>query len=138
VIVGPDGDTEEWNVPIRLLKTHSAFFKAAIESDFREKRERCIRLSDDEPIAHDLFITWAYTGGFLAADPPRQGIAEDRDVADLEMLDVPAHKAWVFGDKIRSVDFKNYSMRVIFAKHKFGFGTKGDGSVLCFLEPAQV
>jgi len=62
VVVGEDASL--WTIHKKLLCAQSSFFKAAINSSFREGAEKRVVLKEDDNDAFSIFVQWLYTGSF--------------------------------------------------------------------------
>lgn len=98
VVVGEDASL--WAIHKKLLCSQSSFFKAAIDSSYREGAEKRVVLKEDDDDAFSIFVQWLYTGSFTTMS--------------LRIL----IRAFVLGDKLGVRNFqclafdKIYSMNV--------------------------
>ena len=104
----PNYETESWSLPKALICYQSPFLNAACNRDFRERNENCIYLPEDEPKIFGLYVEWMYYGTYTLGPQPNADFG--RDVST-------DAKAWVLGDKLLSVNFKNYAMRRLYTQY---------------------
>lgn len=129
VIIGEalDSNADGENVlqlPEPLLSHYSPRMNETYETSKREnKRSTSIRLPTVKSPTFDLFVHWMYYGSYT---PSVHTISEDHKVSQ----DI---QAWMLGDHLQSVAFKNYTMRRVYGKHT-GFGT----SLLTLTDAAYV
>ncbi|KAJ4305233.1 hypothetical protein N0V90_000764 [Kalmusia sp. IMI 367209] len=109
IVVGPDPLTDQretWWLPTSLISHYSAFLKAACSHEFKEKEENRITLTDEDPKTFALFVEWMYYDKYsLIFDFQAKGDCS-KDA-----------KAWILGDRLMSVPFKNYAMERIYNRH---------------------
>ncbi|KAK4495380.1 hypothetical protein PRZ48_013711 [Zasmidium cellare] len=61
VLVGGEGDSEEFTIHTASVCTRSSFFKAACSKEWIEARERIVRLPEADSEAFEVFVHWIYT-----------------------------------------------------------------------------
>lgn len=91
-MVGRGDERVSWVLPKSLLAHHSKFFDAALNGTFAESQSGSITMPDDSPDAFRQFVQWLYVGD----------IKTDDGNAWLG--------AWVLGDKIGSIAFRDCAM----------------------------
>jgi hypothetical protein len=103
-IVPPSGDTNTWCLPKALLSRYSGYFQRATRpGTFKESEDNKVTLEDFEPEIFKLFIEFMYYGRYSYRD----------DLTDsLKVRD--SAKAWVLGDYLDAVEFKNFAMRNLY------------------------
>ncbi|KAF2500821.1 hypothetical protein BU16DRAFT_523571 [Lophium mytilinum] len=120
VRVGRDPHTRRWYLPEDLLCQTSAFFRAACKGAFKEAQERLISLPEDEPEIFELFIQWLFSKGYYFTPEPLEDLpAETTEGGSKLGIHKPRTniRAWVLGDKLGVVGFKNYAMDQIGVNH---------------------
>lgn len=95
VVVGEDAAV--WCLHEKLLAAGSTFFKAAVNSQFKEGSERKITLAVDDHLVFQLFVQHLYTRTFRTSS--------------LRLL----LKAYVLGDKLGAPDFKAHVLDKVFS-----------------------
>lgn len=100
ITVGPKDEEVSWILPKSLLTHHSKFFDAALNGTFAESNSRSVTMPEDNPDAFRLFVQWLYIGDIMIDD------------AD-EWLE-----AWVLGDKIGNIAFRNCAMSKLVNDHE--------------------
>lgn len=97
ILVGPD--LVEFSLPSPLLQSCSTYFKAALNGQFREAKDREIKLDDEDVNVFKTFVLWLYGGKKLR-------VADIRDmfnVAEDDCLDVQEEtnlvELYAFADK---------------------------------------
>ncbi|KAL1961769.1 hypothetical protein VTN77DRAFT_1056 [Rasamsonia byssochlamydoides] len=95
VVVGENA--APWSIHKKLLCTHSSFFEVAINSLFREGREKKVVLKDEANEVFSLFVQWIYSGSFTTTSLPL-------------LL-----RAYVLGDKLGSHRFQVFAFDKIYA-----------------------
>ncbi|KAH7077720.1 hypothetical protein BKA63DRAFT_270785 [Paraphoma chrysanthemicola] len=103
-VTSSSSDTAAWGLPKALLSHHSGYFQRATRPcTFRESEDNKVTLEDFEPEVFKLFIEFMYYGRYTYRD----------DLADkLKVRD--SAKAWVLGDYLDAVEFKNFAMRNLY------------------------
>ena len=118
VVVFVVGDTQapkEFTVHEDIVKASSEFVRLALRGDWKEASTRRIPLPDDEPAVFSVYQHWLYNGLIHTA---RQGLTAPSESDDeYELL----AKAYILGEKIMDVAFKNSVMDAIV--EKVGQGT---------------
>lgn len=105
MIVGATDETRSWVLPKNLIIHHSPFFAAALKGSFLESSSNSIKLIEDDPAIFELFVQWLYLG--------RINEEEIRDRGILAYL-----KAWILGDKLGCLKFKDCVMIHIIDYHE--------------------
>ncbi len=94
IVVGEEAAV--WCLHEKILTAGSTFFKAAINSRFKEGSERKITLAADENLVFQLFVQHLYTKTF--------------QTSSMKLL----LKAYVLGDKLGAPNFQTHSLDKIF------------------------
>ena len=79
-----------WILNEELLCDKEPFFRAALQSTFKEGKEKTIHLPEDDPEAFAGFVGWIYTGD----EPYPEGRSSEHNMAIFRL--------WVFADKVGS------------------------------------
>jgi hypothetical protein len=95
-----DSNSEEktWMFPKALLAHHAGYFRRA--DRFKEGEENKVTLESFDPEIFELFVEFIYFGRYSYRDD-LQDVTRIRDSA----------KAWVLGDYLDAVEFKNFAMK---------------------------
>ncbi|ORY14295.1 hypothetical protein BCR34DRAFT_646687 [Clohesyomyces aquaticus] len=117
IVIGAEdiASRRSWFLPKSLLSSNSVFFEAAIENDSDERQEDSVRLPDVNACTFNLFFEWLYY--------ERYGVPS----TDQKTRGASVHAAaWVLGDKLKGMDFKNYAMSRLYFEHdgRVGAGQK--------------
>lgn len=110
------GDSRTWGLPKALLTHHSGYFKRACRSDiFVEGQDNKVEIRDFEPDTFDMFVEFMYYGRYMHKD-------------DLENYFCvrPSAKAWVLGDYLDAVEFKDFAMHYL---HEIYMPTADDDEI---------
>lgn len=115
IIIGlSTADEKSWSLPKALLSHHSGFFQRACRLDsktFLEGEENKIHLTEAESEIFELFVQFMYFGEYLSTD----------DLKDCTRIRDTA-RAWVMGDFLDAIEFKNYSMKELYSIYNPGLG----------------
>jgi hypothetical protein len=104
VIVGTGPEAEHFTLHPQLLTSSSPIFEAMMTKDnFRESKEKVIKLPEDSPGAFAVFAHWLYTRRL--PDCPMEEYDHTRQQIDL--------RAFVFGDKYSLPEFKNMTYKAV-------------------------
>ena len=95
VVVGNEATV--WYLHEKILSAGSTFFRAAINSRFKEGSERKITLAEDENLVFQLFVQHLYSKVF--------------QTSSMRLL----LKAYVLGDKLGAPEFQALALDKIFA-----------------------
>jgi BTB/POZ domain len=95
IVVGEEAAV--WFLHEKLLVASSTFFKAAINSRFKEGSERKITLAADEDLVFRLFVQYLYTRAF--------------QTSSMRLL----LQAYVLGDKLGAPEFQAHALDKIFS-----------------------
>jgi hypothetical protein len=95
------GEERSWTLPKALLSHCSGYF--ARLRHFKEGEEGAVVLHDVEPDIFRVFVEFIYYGRYSYQD----------DLNDHNRIRDSA-KAWVFGDYLDAVDFKNFAIRNLY------------------------
>lgn len=100
IIVGSEGEEEEFRLPRQLLCHASAYFQAALNGPFLEGRLQKIVLEDEDPAVFRTFATWLYQGRLVSKDLCKR-FPESKDFEShiIALL--------VFADKRHVMELKN-------------------------------
>jgi hypothetical protein len=91
-------------LPKALLSHHSAYFQRACRSDiFIEGQTNKVDIPDFEPETFEMFVEFVYFGRYTYKD----------DLTDFLRVRDSA-KAWVLGDYLDAVEFKNFAIRNLY------------------------
>lgn len=82
-----------------MLVRHSRFFAAALEGLFLESKTLKVTLSEDEPLAFELFVQWLYLGHFKSQDE------DPHSTTSMRLI-----KAWILGDRLDCPMFQDHVM----------------------------
>ncbi|TVY63244.1 hypothetical protein Focb16_v014312 [Fusarium oxysporum f. sp. cubense] len=91
-----------WCLPINLVSHYSPYLREICSSNLQESDKR-IRLQYHQPDVFGLFVEWMYYGSYESS-------------SSVSIYNADA-KCWVLGDKLRSIEFQNYSMRHLHEQH---------------------
>ncbi len=98
-VISPDSDDEKsWTLPKALLFHNSGYFRRI--GNFKEVSEGKVTLTDFEPETFKLFVEFLYFGRYSYRD----------DLEDYNRIRDSA-KAWVMGDYLHAVEFKNFAIK---------------------------
>lgn len=100
ITVGRKDEKIAWILPKSLLTHGSDFFNAALNGTFAESGSRLMTMPEDSPEAFRLFVQWLYIGDILIDDVE-------------EWLE-----AWVLGDKLGNIAFRDCAMTKLVKEHK--------------------
>lgn len=103
--VGGTDKIRSWVLPKNLIIHHSPFFAAALNGSFLESSLNSIKLIEDDPAIFELFVQWLFLGK-IDNDP------EELDYCETCLM------AWVLGDKLGCLKFKDYFMICIIEYHE--------------------
>jgi hypothetical protein len=109
IVVGSEQARMAWPLPRALVSYHSIVLKEACERLVQEGRELRITRPEDDPQIFSLFVKYLYndyTTPLL------------NSTVNGTQLNIDA-QAWVLGDSLRSVGFKNAGMARLHASIKF-------------------
>lgn len=129
------GDTEapkKFTVHEDIVKDSSEFVRLALRGDWMEASTRQIPLPDDEPAVFSVYQHWLYNGLIHSV---RQGFGfSSASDEEYEIL----VKAYIFGEKIIDVAFKNSVVDAIVEKlDDFGFNKRLTSLVFDNTTPAS-
>ncbi|KAF1974701.1 hypothetical protein BU23DRAFT_635457 [Bimuria novae-zelandiae CBS 107.79] len=103
-ITSEAGESRTWALPKALLLHHSGYFQRACSSDtFVEGQTNRVSIKDFEPKTFEMFVEFIYFGRYTYKD----------DLTDHYRVRDSA-KAWVLGDYLDAVEFKNFAMRNLY------------------------
>ncbi|KAG7406116.1 hypothetical protein Forpe1208_v014079 [Fusarium oxysporum f. sp. rapae] len=91
-----------WCLPINLVSHYSPYLKEICCLNLQESNKR-IRLQYYQPDVFGLFVEWMYYGSYESSSSV---LISNADA-----------KCWALGDKLRSTEFQNYSMRLLYEQH---------------------
>jgi hypothetical protein len=100
---------DTYSLPKALLSQYSPYLTAACEKTSSENTCNIIKLKFDNPSIFSLFNLWMYYGRYTASEPLFSG---EQNVPTRDV------QAWVLGDKLQSVGFKNYAMTRIYQQYE--------------------
>jgi len=129
VVVGAGTNMGTWNLYEALLCKYSEFFRAALQGQFKEAKEKQVTLPDDNPEVLELFVQWIFTGGYVENGYLRfnrvntrehfENLLVDPNLEDSVFYWCDLHDVhtWALGDKLRSdKTFRNYTMNNLYHK----------------------
>lgn len=94
-----------------LASKESAFIKAALRGEWKESKEKVIRLPEHEPEHFQLFSHWIYDHAIFSA---QEGGEKDALGIDKEWDRLA--RAWVLGSYLQALDFKDAVVGAIIEK----------------------
>ncbi|KAF6228285.1 hypothetical protein HO133_008015 [Letharia lupina] len=97
VTVGNTKAATTWSIPKNLLTHHSAFFNTIVQ-------DNKVALPEDDPDTFELLVQWLYAGGLNTVATRSE----------------PYVKAWILGDKLKCLTFRDHAMLQILHCHKRG------------------
>ena len=97
VTVGNAKVTTSWSIPRNLLTHHSPFLHNIVV-------DNQVALPEDDPDTFELFVKWLYAGEI------------DTDATKSESY----VRAWILGDKLKCLAFRDHSMLQVLHCHKTG------------------
>jgi hypothetical protein len=103
-LIAANSEETSWTIPKALLAHHAGYFRRA--DQFKEGEENKVTLESFDPEIFELFVEFVYFGRYSYRD--LQDGTRIRDSA----------KAWVLGDYLNAVEFKNFAMKNL---HSFYF-----------------
>jgi hypothetical protein len=117
IVKSESGEEKSWAIPKALLSRHSGYFIRL--RNFKEGEDGAVVLQDFDPDIFRLFVEFIYYGRYSYLD----------DLEDQNRIRDSA-RAWVLGDYLDAVEFKNFAMRNLHdiyfppgdAKPKVGIG----------------
>lgn len=110
-----------------MLRTNSAFFKAALSHDWREREEGLVTLLEDDPSAFELYVSWLYTKRVASKFSDEEGTKRSQECALLT-------DCIVLGEKLQDVGFKNALVDCVIAVST----NDGNGNGCCITRPSRV
>jgi hypothetical protein len=129
------GDTEapkKFTVHEGIVKASSEFVRLALRGEWKEASTRQIPLPDDEPAVFSVYQQWLYNS-LIHTVRQDLGFVSESDI-EYELL----VKAYIFGEKIIDVAFKNSVVDAITEKvNQFGFNTRLTSLVFDNTTPAS-
>lgn len=90
-----------------LLCHFSAYFKAVLQSSFKEASQGVIELPDEDVKTFGLFARWIYFNRFQGTDH-RDEESDVQSTGSLTLMDVS--RLWVFGDMRKIPDLMNAAL----------------------------
>lgn len=118
IIVGRGENRQAFLVHKDLLSKYSAFFRAALDGEWREGREKTIYLKEHKTEAFQIFQHFIYTGQVCSS---KTGDLEERSESALCTIDrewARLSQAWIFGEAVLSTAFKDAVVDAMIAKFK--------------------
>lgn len=103
-ITSASGEIGIWDLHKSLLSYHSGYFqRASHPGTFKESEEDSVSISDFEPATFKLFIEYMCYGTYIYRD----NLQDHFKIGD-------SAKAWVLGDYLDAIEFKNFAMRNLY------------------------
>ncbi|KAE9982474.1 hypothetical protein EG328_010864 [Venturia inaequalis] len=90
-----------------LVRVQSPFFESAMAHDWKEAREKVVRLPDDEPDTFRAYFLWAYNHRLFC-----QPLVEPPDKAEVKRMDLLI-RCYILGDKLMDDDFQDAIVDVL-------------------------
>ena len=87
---------QEWRLSSALLTKNSRFFEAALKEPWNGSTTRSVSLEEEDSDAFELFVRWMRLGDY--------GMRNRYASSTLSV------KAWVLGDKLGALDFRDHAM----------------------------
>ena len=94
-------EEEVFYVHKTMLERHSDFFVKALQKEWVEGSDKCVKLPEDDPALFKLFVAFVYTGKIYFQHQP-----ESQPEDTCEEWHICA-RAWVLGDKYQATSFKD-------------------------------
>ena len=126
-----NGETEILNVHRGVLCKNSKFFQSAMKPEWTNLREQpdTIDLPDDSPETVRDYVRWLYSGN-LSIKLYKAGKDTVKKKAEkAEKVNVLLAEAYVFGEKIVDIKYKNKVMKTIVAARESAVWNMGPESV---------
>ena len=132
VVSRPDGETETLNVHQGVLCKHSEFFKRMMKPEWTSMRKspNIIDLPNETVNTMSDYVKWLYAGSMPLTLCNADGNDKREQVAEeAEKIFVMLANAYVFGEKIVDVRYKNAILRAAAAAKKSSKWNMGPESV---------
>lgn len=108
ILVGKDGNAEEYAVHKSYMVKSSDFMKAALSRDWKETRDHHVTIPDHEPAAFEGYINWVYSDKITFKV---EGCADcqslSRATTCLQAHSLALAKMWILGDYLDDKHFCN-------------------------------
>lgn len=115
VVVGAEGLLESFHVHEELLCRTSDFFTAALSKDWKESRQKIVRLPEDDPDLFEIFADFLYGGRIHSTkESDTIGNTDDDYYKDPERERLA--RCWILGDKLAAPLFQDASIDAIIQK----------------------
>lgn len=125
VVVGDGESRQAFFIHKSLLSKHSDFFKAALDSNWKEGNEYTVRLPEDDPEHFQLFAAFLYSGQIYSSkDGDHKAARLEGDSEFKRIL-----QSWILGEKLLSVEFKDACTDAFIAK-MLEDGTYSNGTII--------
>ncbi|KAK3715689.1 hypothetical protein LTR37_006914 [Vermiconidia calcicola] len=109
VLVGPD--EKRYVVHKNLVCDNSSFFRAACNGDWKETKEKVVRLPEVDPDIFANYLGWIYTGELDVRDASSVASApkyhDNMPVKEQTVLEIRTVDTYAFGDMVQDVRFCN-------------------------------
>jgi hypothetical protein len=106
------GDHEVFGVHQGLLCRSSSLLKNAMKPEWQDKREdpACFDLTQDEPEPVALYVRWLYHSEVQIKLPKAGSYNRDKASPELQRTYISLAQAYVFGERIIDIKYKNEIM----------------------------
>jgi hypothetical protein len=111
----PNHSKHVWDIEPVLISRYSQTLKSACNRKQHSDEKICITLLEDDPYIFELFYMWMLDGTTT--------VRTTSLVARNQAVNLDA-QAWILGDQIRSVGFKNYVMNHLYDDYATNFSPK--------------
>jgi hypothetical protein len=122
VVVGSESEVsttvkprEVWFLSRALISHFSPTLKNVCDRSKHGNNEMRIVLNDEDPCIFQLFLEWMLYGAYV---PETLDLKPFHSGVSIEA------QAWVLGDRLRSIDFKNYAMNRLYDQYATNFAPK--------------
>lgn len=104
-----------WSLPQALLSHYSGTLKDVCRPESPGAEDIRIALPKSDPVIFDLFVEWIYYGSYT--------VDLTTTTSNYPGVSLDA-QAWILGDTIKAVHFKNYVMERLYNEYSRGFAPK--------------
>ncbi|KAF2122087.1 hypothetical protein BDV96DRAFT_640152 [Lophiotrema nucula] len=112
VRVGDEASAQSFYVHQDLICASSEFFERALNGDWQEAEDKCVKLPDDEPKVFENYINWLYTGKIpIKCTTIPKGSRMSREV---ENEYTALCELFVFCEKLQDTKGKNASTKALY------------------------
>jgi hypothetical protein len=118
-LVGDTQAPKRFTIHEDFVKDSSEFVRLALRGDWKEASTRQIPLPDDEPAVFSVYQHWLYNGLIHSVQQGLGSVAQSDEEYELLV------KAYIFGEKIIDLSFKNSVVDAIIERvSEFGFNKR--------------